>query len=251
MITEVGAEVDLFEEENDDDGALIGEEVTDATIKGGSLKSNLLRVCVLNVWAKKLDIEGAPFSTDKLLGEWLKDGITFFNSCVPTWSVSTGDTMGPLPPDLFQNVRKLATGWLRNMNGKFRNKLQDTTCESMPVGDFLEDVIISSKRSDWENYFNCVILNAKVSLCGVKRSRVAGTSDSAEKRRAVEAGITSTANSSVFLKGRQRENPSVSSPAVNVPLQQQQSGTASTREMIGSFGNLIQETMKIAKIAKD
>lgn len=70
IITEVGADVDLFEDENDDDGTLIGEELSDATIKGGSMKTNLLRVCVLNVWTKKLDTDGAPFSTCVLINCW-------------------------------------------------------------------------------------------------------------------------------------------------------------------------------------
>lgn len=118
----------------------------------------------------------------------------------------------------------MATGWLRNINGKFRNKLQDASVEVMPEGSFVESVMISSKRAEWETYFNCKILNAKVNLCGTKRSRPVGTSDSAQKRRAIEEGISSGGGSvltgGVFTASGQQQQSSQSS--------------AATRELIGA-----------------
>lgn len=218
----------------DSDESEAEEELNVPDIRGGTTQTNYIRACVLNVWAKKLAVDKLPFSTDKLLGDWLLDGIQLFNANVGQWALSSSEGIGPVPPEIHGNIRKLASGWLKNMNGKHRNKLHQVP-DQEPSTAFVPSVLIPSKRADWEAYCSMKILQSKVQLCGAKRDRPVGASKTSEKRRAIVERISG--QSSVFTS---EAGESLSAPSTS-PSNETTSGT---KQIIGALANLFQDSMK-------
>jgi hypothetical protein len=229
MLTEGGAAEGTNEEEGDDE-SLDDENQASVGLKGGSTKTNILRACVLNIWTKKLTVDNLPYCVDHMLGEWLKDGIGMFNEGIATWSVSIGESLGPIPVEVYRNVRRMAAGWIKNMNGKFRNKAMDAS-DNAPQGTFIESMMVASRRQEWETYFNGKILRAKVQLCGAKRERELGVSRSAEKRRALLDRSSAPLEASTFARSSTSSERSESPPMT-------------AKALVGALGNFLKESYK-------
>jgi hypothetical protein len=119
-----------------------------------------LRLCVYKVWCDKYEQE-EEWSSNKMINEWLKDGISLYNHVSYHWPSCHKKNYNIQNEKVFNAIRHTAIhSWLSNI----KSRASTATKVSKPSTNWISDWHTSpvyEKRHEWETYFCHVILTAK------------------------------------------------------------------------------------------